>query len=42
MYKKAILKILAKSDEKWDSYCANENVNRQTTTTDGHYDLAEG
>ena len=30
MHRKAILKILSKSDEKWWSYCVNENVNRQT------------
>ena len=45
MYRKAILKILSKSDEKWWSYSANENVNRQTDD-DRHYDyntpLAEG
>ena len=35
MYRKAILKILSKSDEKWWSYSANENVNRRQTTTDG-------
>ena len=31
MYRKAILKILSKSVEKWWSYSANKNVNRQTT-----------
>ena len=38
MYRKAILKILSKSDEKWQSYSAYEKASRADDDDRQHYD----